>query len=123
MTAWLGFVATGLLLTLSGALWRVWRGPGQADRMMAAQLVGTGGVGVVMVLAALADWAALDVALVLALLAAFAAVAFVKAASPDGTGDPEETPFCLPGEETAARPDRASQPGGGAGDGGRGLPP
>ena len=96
MTLWLGFLATALLCTLAGALWRVWRGPGQADRMMAAQLVGTGGVGVVMVLAALSDWAALDVALVLALLAAFAAVAFVKAASPDGTGDPEEVPAELP---------------------------
>ena len=90
MTVWLGFLAVALLLTLGAALWRVWRGPGQADRMMAAQLVGTGGVGVVMVLAALGDWAALDVALVLALLAAFAAVAFVKAQSADGAGDPEE---------------------------------
>ena len=96
MTLWLASLATGLLLTLAGALWRVWRGPGQADRMMAAQLVGTGGVGVVMVLAALGDWAALDVALVLALLAAFAAVAFVKAASEDGTGDPEAEPAELP---------------------------
>ncbi len=90
MIGWLTFVAVGLLLSLAGALWRVWRGPAQADRMMAAQLVGTGGVGVVMVLAALGDWAALDVALVLALLAAFAAVAFVKANSADGAGDPEE---------------------------------
>ena len=90
MSLWLTGIATGLLLTLAGALWRVWCGPGQADRMMAAQLVGTGGVGVVMVLAALSDWAALDVALVLALLAAFAAVAFVKAHSADRAGDPEE---------------------------------
>lgn len=96
MTLWLGLVATGLLLSLAGALWRVWRGPGQADRMMAAQLVGTGGVGVVMLLGALGDWAALDVAVVLALLAAFAAVAFVKAASPEGTGDPEAEPARLP---------------------------
>ena len=101
MTVWLGLVATGLLLSLAGALWRVWRGPGQADRMMAAQLVGTGGVGVVMLLAALGDWAALDVALVLALLAAFAAVAFVKAASPGGTGDPEQSGALLPGEGDA----------------------
>jgi multicomponent Na+:H+ antiporter subunit G len=60
--------------------------------MMAAQLVGTGGVGLLVVLAALQDWAALDVALVLALLAALAAVGFVKARSPDGAGDPEEEP-------------------------------
>ena len=89
MTGWLTFLACGLLVSLAGALWRVWRGPAQADRMMAAQLVGTGGVGTVMVLAALGDWAALDVALVLALLAAFAAAAFVKASSADGAGDPE----------------------------------
>ena len=107
MTGWLGFVATGLLISLAGALWRVWRGPAQADRMMAAQLVGTGGVGVVMVLAMLGDRAALDVALVLALLAAFAAVAFVKAASPDGTGDPEEAAAHLPTGQTDA--DRAGQ--------------
>lgn len=91
MTAWLTGIAALILLSLVGALWRVWRGPGPADRMMAAQLVGTGGVGVVLLLAAATDWAMLDVALVLALLAAFAAVAFVKAQSPDGCGDPEET--------------------------------
>ncbi len=59
---------------------------------MAAQLVGTGGVGVVLLLAAATDWGMLDVALVLALLAAFAAVGFVKALSADGAGDPEEQP-------------------------------
>lgn len=89
MTGWLTLVAALLLLSLAGALWRVWRGPGAADRMMAAQLVGTGGVAVVLLLAATGGWAAIDVALVLALLAAFAAVAFVKAASRDGRGDPE----------------------------------
>lgn len=90
MTAWLTTLAALLLLSLAGALWRVWRGPEPADRMMAAQLVGTGGVGVVLLLAAATDWGMIDVALVLALLAAFAAVAFVKAQSADGAGDPEE---------------------------------
>lgn len=90
MTAWLTILATLLLLSLAGALWRVWRGPEDADRMMAAQLVGTGGVGVVLLLAAATDWGMIDVALVLALLAAFAAIGFVKAQSPDGAGDPEE---------------------------------
>ncbi len=92
MTLWLTFVALGVLASLAGALWRVWRGPREADRMMAAQLVGTGGVGLLVVLAPLQDWAALDVALVLALLAALAAVGFVKARSDDGAGDPEEAP-------------------------------
>jgi multicomponent Na+:H+ antiporter subunit F len=92
MTAWLTLIALGVLASLAGALWRVWQGPGSADRMMAVQLVGTGGVGLLVVLAPLQDWAALDVALVLALLAALAAVGFAKARSPDGAGDPEETP-------------------------------
>lgn len=90
MTAWLTMLAALLLLSLAGALWRVWRGPEPADRMMAAQLVGTGGVGVVLLLAASSDWGMIDVALVLALLAASAAVAFVKAQTADGAGDPEE---------------------------------
>ncbi len=90
MSAWLTLVALGVMGSLAGALWRVWRGPGEADRMMAAQLIGTGGVGLLVVLAPLQDWAALDVALALALLAALAAVGFVKARSPDGAGDPEE---------------------------------
>lgn len=80
-----------LLLTIAAGLWRVLRGPARADRIMGAQLVGTGGVAVLMLLAqAGGQPAVLDVALVLALLAAIAAVAFVKAATPDGAGDPEE---------------------------------
>ena len=99
MSTWLLGLAALLLLSLAGALWRVWRGPQSADRMMAAQLVGTGGVGTVLLLSAATDWAMLDVALVLALLAAFAAIAFVKAQSSDGSGDPEEEP-----EEVDVRP-------------------
>jgi multicomponent Na+:H+ antiporter subunit F len=90
MSGWMTLIALGVLINLGGALWRVWRGPEPADRMMAAQLVGTGGVAIVVLLAATGDWRALDVAVVLALLAAFAAVAFVKSLSPDTVGDPEE---------------------------------
>lgn len=90
MNLWLHIVALGLLASLGGALWRCWHGPAQADRMMAAQLVGTGGVAFLIVLAALQDWALLVVAMALALLAALAAVGFVKAGTPDGAGDPEE---------------------------------
>lgn len=96
MSAWLLLLATLLLLSLGGALWRIWRGPEPADRMMAAQLVGTGGVGTVLLLAGASDWQMLDVALVLALLAAFAAIAFVKAQTDDGSGDPEEKPVSPP---------------------------
>ncbi len=90
MGDWLTLVALAVLANLGAALWRIWRGPDAADRMMAAQLVGTGGVAMVVLLAAAEDWRALDVALVLALLAAFAAVAFVKSVSADAAGDPEE---------------------------------
>jgi len=66
----LAMVAVGLV--------RVLRGPANADRMMAAQLLGTGGIAVLLLMGAATDVTALvDVALVLALLAAFAAVAFV----------------------------------------------
>ncbi|WP_029030738.1 monovalent cation/H+ antiporter complex subunit F [Salinarimonas rosea] len=88
--AFLAFAAI-LLLTVAGAFVRVLRGPTSADRMLGAQLVGTGGVAVTLLLAAATgETAAIDVALVLALLAAFATVAFVKSASHDGLGDPEE---------------------------------
>lgn len=90
MTAWLTFAAIGLLASLGAALLRVWRGPRRADRMMGAQLAGTSGVAVLMLLAPVEGWAALDVALILALFAALAAVGFVKAMSTDGGGDPEE---------------------------------
>jgi multicomponent Na+:H+ antiporter subunit F len=68
----LAMVALGLL--------RILRGPGDADRIMAAQLLGTGGIAAVLLLgAATGEAATVDVALTLALLAAFAAFAFVKA--------------------------------------------
>ena len=61
---------------------RVLRGPANADRMMAAQLLGTGGIATLLLMAAAVNVAALvDVALVLALLAAFASVAFVISGS------------------------------------------
>lgn len=84
-------LATGvILLSLVVVLWRVWHGPGPADRILGAQMAVSAGVGVIVLLAPLGNWAALDVALVLTLLAALAAVAFVKGTSPDGMGDPDE---------------------------------
>ena len=68
-----------LLLTLLAGLARVLKGPTRGDRMLAAQLFGTTGVGVLLLLAeAMGQPALRDVALVYALLAALAAVAFVK---------------------------------------------
>ncbi|AGA31811.1 multiple resistance and pH regulation protein F [Thioalkalivibrio nitratireducens DSM 14787] len=78
MTWMLETVAILLLLTLVLGLVRIWRGPTIADRMLAAQLFGTTGVGLLLVLAELQDDPALrDVALVLALLAVMAVLAFV----------------------------------------------
>jgi len=72
-----GFV----LLMVALGLARILRGPGDADRMMAAQLLGTGGIATLLLLgAATGEDAVVDVALTLALLAAFASIAFVKAA-------------------------------------------
>ena len=80
----LGMVALGLV--------RILRGPANSDRMMAAQLLGSGSI------AALLLWsvatrmtAAVDVALTLALLAAFASVAFVLAGSRSGASEPGAT--------------------------------
>ncbi len=63
------------------------RGPGDADRMMAVQLLGTGGVASLLLIASATTVAGVeDVALGLALLAAFASVAFVNGVETD---DPE----------------------------------
>ena len=57
----------------------VWRGPTAADRMLAAQLFGTTGVAVVLLLGrAFAVPAYWDVALVFALLAGINGLAFVR---------------------------------------------
>ena len=76
-----------LLAALLAGLWRVLRGPSHADRMLAAQLFGTTGVAI-LVLMALAGGigALLDVALTLAVLAAVSVVAFVASAGPGGGG-------------------------------------
>ena len=73
-----GFV----MATVAVALVRILRGPAAAERIMAAQLLGTGGIAALLLLAeATGVPAAVDVALVLALLAAFVSVAFVKSAA------------------------------------------
>jgi len=77
----LGAAAFVMLMVALGLV-RILRGPGDADRMMAAQLLGTGGIAAVLLLgAATGEDATVDAALTLALLAAFASFAFVKAES------------------------------------------
>jgi multicomponent Na+:H+ antiporter subunit F len=74
-------VALFLLLNLAAALLRVARGPGAADRMLAALLFGTTGVAILVLGAGTPDQAPIaDVALVLALLAAIAGIAFARRA-------------------------------------------
>jgi multicomponent Na+:H+ antiporter subunit F len=71
-----------IIATVAAGLARVLRGPGDAERIMAAQLLGTGGVAALLLFGAAAgSGSAVDLALTLALLAAFAAIAFVKKGS------------------------------------------
>ncbi|MCU0811115.1 MAG: monovalent cation/H+ antiporter complex subunit F [Thiobacillaceae bacterium] len=73
--------AAAFVLTMVAlGLIRILRGPDDADRMMAAQLLGTGGIATLLLAgAATGETTTIDVALTLALLAAFASFAFVKA--------------------------------------------
>lgn len=82
MTGFLTWAAVFVLATVALGLVRALRGPAAADRVMAVQLLGTGGMAVLVLLSfAAEELPLLDVALTLALLAAFAAVAFVRAAT------------------------------------------
>jgi multicomponent Na+:H+ antiporter subunit F len=85
------WAAAGFVLAMVGlGLLRVLRGPGNADRMMAMQLLGTGGIAVLLLLAAATHMpAVVDVALTLALLAAYVPAAFVIGASRRAVNDPE----------------------------------
>jgi multicomponent Na+:H+ antiporter subunit F len=95
MTEFLSAAGVFVLAMVALGLARILRGPGDADRMMAAQLLGTGGIAALLLFgAATGEGAVVDVALTLALLAAFAAIAFVKAAA----APPEEATGEDPGE-------------------------
>ncbi|MBU8976053.1 MULTISPECIES: monovalent cation/H+ antiporter complex subunit F [unclassified Lysobacter] len=72
--------AAFVLFVVAIGLVRILRGPGDAERMMAAQLLGSGGIAALLLGATAGASAVTDVALILALLAAFASIAFVKAA-------------------------------------------
>jgi multicomponent Na+:H+ antiporter subunit F len=79
MNELLAFAVITLAATLVGGLVPVLRAPRSAERMLTAQLLGTTGVGLLLILAVLIDLPALrDVALVLALLAAVALAAFTR---------------------------------------------
>jgi multicomponent Na+:H+ antiporter subunit F len=74
------FATSGFLLaTVALGMVRILRGPADADRMMAAQLLGSGGIAALLLLGAAAGVdSVIDLSLTLALLAALATVAFVK---------------------------------------------
>jgi len=91
MNEFLFGAAAFVLATVALGLARILRGPDDADRMMATQLLGTGGIAALLLVGeATGEGAIADVALTLALLAAFASIAFVKASSDadDATNDP-----------------------------------
>lgn len=90
MTAFYLAIALVLLLTVLAGMARVIRGPTAADRMLAAQLFGTTGVAILLLLGRAAAAPALwDVALVFAVLAAITGVAFARRGLPL-TGRPSE---------------------------------
>lgn len=77
-------MALFLVLNILAGLWRVLKGPGPADRMVAAQLFGTTGVAALLLLAqALGSAYIKNAALVFALLTVMAVLAFVRNTSPN----------------------------------------
>ena len=84
MTEFLFGASAFVLAMVALGLIRILRGPGGADRMMAAQLLGTGGIAALLLLGVATREAAIaDVALTVAVLAAFASIAFVRATAVD----------------------------------------
>jgi len=80
MAEFLLATAAFVVITVAIGLLRILRGPGDADRIMAVQLLGTGGIAALLLAgAASGEPARNDVALALALLAAFTSIAFTKA--------------------------------------------
>lgn len=73
------FTAAGfVLLMVALGLARILRGPTHADRILSVQLIGSGGVAVLLLLSVAAKFPPImDVALMLGLLATFVSVAFL----------------------------------------------
>jgi multicomponent Na+:H+ antiporter subunit F len=93
------FYAVAIFLLLNGGVGflRVLRGPTPADRMLIAQLFGTTGVAVALLLSqASATSSLVDVGLVLGLLSSVAMVAFVLRAWPADSPRSDEPPAGSP---------------------------
>jgi multicomponent Na+:H+ antiporter subunit F len=87
MSTFLAATAVILLVTICAGLARAAWGPTPSDRLMAAQLLGTTGIALLLVLAPLIAVPALvDVALIFALLASVAAAAFTRRRDPGEAG-------------------------------------
>jgi multicomponent Na+:H+ antiporter subunit F len=79
MSVFLMSAAGLILLSVAVGLVRVLHGPTSADRMMAAQLMGSGGIAGMLLLAYAAELeAVVDVALVLAVVSGFVGIAFTR---------------------------------------------
>jgi multicomponent Na+:H+ antiporter subunit F len=79
VSAFLVAAAAFLCVNVGAGLVRVARGPSPADRMLAAQLFGTTGVAVLLLLAeGTGDPSLRDIAFVFALLAVVLSISFVK---------------------------------------------
>ena len=90
MASFLFGIACLVLAMVALGLFVILRRPAEVDQMMAAQLLGTGGVAILLLLAVATETSSItDVALMLALLAAFAAVAFVRNASDSANEAPK----------------------------------
>jgi multicomponent Na+:H+ antiporter subunit F len=82
MTSFLVGIAGFVLGTAIFGLFGIFLRPGGTDRLMAAQLIGTDSIAILLLLSVATEIPPIvDVALMLALLAAFAAVAFIKSAT------------------------------------------
>lgn len=85
MVEFLFAAASAILTIVAIGLGRILSRVGDAEAIMATQLLGTGGIALVLIVAV--SWgrpAMIDAALILALLAAFAGIAFVRAADRAG---------------------------------------
>jgi len=92
MTSFLFTAAIFVLVMEALGLVRILRGPGDADRILSLQLIGSGGVAVLLLLAAATQTPSImDVALLLALLATFVSVAFLRDVSVFLTDHPNES--------------------------------
>ena len=90
MSSFMISAAAFILAMVALGLVRVLRGPTAPDRMMAAQLLGSGGIVALLLLAtATGDNSLVDLALTFALLAAFASIALVITASSSPLHDQE----------------------------------